>query len=78
MKTFVSIEVELSEFKGKYHDALRLRQQDQARIAQLEAALRELQELGEQGMKPDYREWLTFHDKVALVSRTALETGGVE
>jgi hypothetical protein len=23
-------------------------------------------------MKPDYREWLTFHDKVAQVARKAL------
>jgi hypothetical protein len=36
------------------------------------AALRELARLGEQGMKPDHREWLTFHDKVAQVARAAL------
>jgi hypothetical protein len=31
------LQIELSEYKGKYYDALRLRQEDQARIAQLEA-----------------------------------------
>lgn len=41
-------------------------------IAGLRKALHELAELGEQGMKPDYREWLTFHDKVAQVARKAL------
>ena len=41
-------------------------------ITNLRKALRELAELGEQGMKPDYREWLTFHDKVAKVARKAL------
>jgi hypothetical protein len=36
------------------------------------AALQELQRLGEEGMKPDYGEWLTFHDKVAQVARKAI------
>jgi hypothetical protein len=35
-------------------------------------ALREIQRLGEQGMEPDYTEWLTFHDKVAQIAREAL------
>jgi hypothetical protein len=35
-------------------------------------ALEELQRLGEEGMKPDYAEWLTFHDKVAKIARDAL------
>ena len=39
----------------------------------LREALTELAELGEVGMKPDYGEWLTFHDKVAQVARRALE-----
>jgi len=44
-----------------------------ARIAdELAAALLALAVLGEQGMKPDYNEWLTFHDKVAHVAREAL------
>jgi hypothetical protein len=38
----------------------------------LRAALEELAVLGEEGMKPDYREWLTFHDKVAQIARNAL------
>ncbi len=38
----------------------------------LRAALVELKTLGEQGMKPDYTEWLTFHDKVAKVATEAL------
>lgn len=38
----------------------------------LRAALEELATLGEEGMKPDYGEWLTFHDKVAKVARGAL------
>jgi hypothetical protein len=36
------------------------------------AALQELQRLGEEGMKPNYGEWLTFHDKVAQVARKAI------
>lgn len=42
-------------------------------IERLRAALTELAELGEQGMKPDYSEWLTFHNKVAQVARRALQ-----
>ncbi len=41
-------------------------------IERLRAALAELKTLGEQGMKSDYREWLTFHDKVAAVASAAL------
>jgi hypothetical protein len=43
-----------------------------ARVRALETALEELAELGEKGMKPNYGEWLTFHDKVAQVARSAL------
>jgi len=43
-----------------------------AEIERLRAALEELAALGEQGMKPDYGEWLTFHDKVAKVARDAI------
>jgi hypothetical protein len=42
----------------------------------LRAALEEIAILGEQGMKPDYSEWLTFHDKVAQIARRALATDG--
>ncbi len=42
----------------------------------LRAALKELQALGEEGMKPNYAEWLTFHDKVADVARRALMASG--
>lgn len=35
-------------------------------------ALEELAILGEQGMKPNYAEWLTFHDKVAQMARAAI------
>lgn len=38
----------------------------------LRSALIELKTLGEQGMKPDYKEWLTFHDKVAAIANAAL------
>ena len=38
-------------------------------------ALEGLAILGEQGMKPDYQEWLTFHDEVAQVARRALGGG---
>lgn len=47
-----------------------------AEIERLRAALTELAMLGEQGMKPNYGEWLTFHDKVAKVARTALVGDG--
>ncbi len=40
--------------------------------AELLEALEKLAELGEQGMKPDYGEWLTFHDKVAQIARAAI------
>lgn len=43
-----------------------------ARYQKFEKALRDLAVLGEQGMKPDYKEWLTFHDKVSQVARAAL------
>ena len=35
-------------------------------------ALQELATLGEQGMKPDPSEWLTFHAKVAALARAAI------
>lgn len=41
-------------------------------IERLRVALGELKTLGEQGMKPDYSEWLTFHDKVAKIATDAL------
>ena len=41
-------------------------------LAVLWEALEELVVLGERGMKPDYNEWITFHDKVAQVARSAL------
>lgn len=41
-------------------------------IEQMRKALTELKTLGERGMKPDYKEWLTFHDKVAAVASAAL------
>lgn len=48
-----------------YGDAVQL-------IERQQAALEQLAVLGEQGMKPDYGEWLTFHDKVTQVARNAL------
>jgi len=36
------------------------------------SALEELAKMGEEGMKPDYNEWLCFHDKVAQVARDAI------
>ncbi len=36
------------------------------------AALEELATLGEQGMEPDYTEWVTFHDKIAQIARAAI------
>lgn len=52
---------------------------NQAQVARLIAAapdmyeaLKELERLGNEGMKPDYKEWLTFHDKVAQIARQAL------
>ena len=44
----------------------------EAHAKRLQDALRELKTLGEVGMKPDYREWLTFHDKVAQIATAAL------
>lgn len=44
------------------------------RVSDLEEALEQLADLGEQGMKPDYGEWLTFHDKVSAVARAALRS----
>jgi hypothetical protein len=43
-------------------------------IERLRAALEELATLGEQGMKPQYSEWLTFHEKVAKVARDAIRS----
>lgn len=43
-----------------------------AEIDPMRNALRQLQTLGKEGMKPDYQEWLTFHDKVAQIAATAL------
>lgn len=42
-------------------------------IERLRLALEEIASLGEQGMAPNYSEWLTFHDKVAMISREALK-----
>ena len=41
--------------------------------AELVAALEQLATLGEQGMRPEFDEWLAFHDKVAQVARAALD-----
>ncbi len=41
------------------------------------AALKELAKLGREGMKPNYREWLTFHDKVALIAESAIDSATV-
>ena len=46
------------------------------RIAVLEKALEQIAAMGEEGMKPDYGEWLTFHDKVAQIARSVLSTKG--
>lgn len=46
-----------------------------ARIAVLEDALQTLKIMGEEGMIPDYSEWLSFHDKVAQIARQALNSG---
>jgi len=45
-------------------------------IERLRDALAELQLLGEQGMKPEYHEWICFHDKVSLIAREALKSSG--
>lgn len=42
-------------------------------IVTLRTALEKLAILGENGMKPDYTEWLSFHDKVAEIARGALK-----
>lgn len=34
--------------------------------------LREIQRVGEEGMKPDFGNWLTFHDKIAVLARSLL------
>jgi hypothetical protein len=41
-------------------------------IDPMRTALRTIKTLGEEGMKPDYTEWLTFHDKVAQIATAAL------
>ena len=40
--------------------------------AELVKALEQLATLGEVGMRPDFQEWITFHDKVAQVARAVL------
>jgi hypothetical protein len=40
-------------------------------IERMRAALEKIARLGEEGMKPNYEEWLTFHDKVAQIAREA-------
>jgi hypothetical protein len=47
-----------------------------ARVVVLEKALREIQRAGEVGLRPDYRTWLTFHDKIAELARAALAGEG--
>jgi len=42
------------------------------RVPKLIAALLEIAVLGEQGMRPDYGDWLTFHDNVAHIARSAI------
>ena len=44
----------------------------EAQCAAMRAGLEQLKSLGEEGMKPDYSEWLTFHDKVAQVAGETL------
>ncbi len=44
-----------------------------AEIERLRAALATLKTLGEEGMKPDYKEWITFHEKVAQIATEALQ-----
>ncbi len=39
---------------------------------ELLAALETLAQLGEEGMGPNYQEWITFHDKVAQIARAAI------
>lgn len=46
--------------------------QIEAENERLRAALHELIRLGEEGMRPDYNEWLTFHEKVAQIARKVL------
>jgi len=41
--------------------------------AQLLEALDELATLGNEGMKPDPKEWITFHDKVAQIAKAAIK-----
>ena len=38
----------------------------------VKGALEEIQKLGEEGMRPDHRQWLLFHEAVANIARTAL------
>ena len=44
-----------------------------AAAPELLEALEQLAVLGEEGMKPDPTEWITFHDKVAQIARAALD-----
>lgn len=46
----------------------------EARAARLATALRNIQTMAEQGMKPDYKSWTTFHTAVADLARAALST----
>jgi len=50
--------------------------QPQKDVSVLVEALEELSQLGHEGMKPDYTQWLTFHDRVAEVSDKALKAFG--
>lgn len=47
----------------------------QSQNKKLRAALKQLVFLGEEGMKPDYKEWITFHDEIVQIARAALEGG---
>ena len=56
-----------------YSAALAERDRLKAINAELVEALEQLAVLGEEGMKPDPAEWITFHDKVSQIARAALD-----
>lgn len=45
---------------------------DNNKLAVAVKALEALKQIGDEGMKPDYSEWLTTHDKVAQIATEAL------
>lgn len=59
------------QFVHDAHKALAAQPSDRT-VGELRKALEEISKLGHEGMKPDYKVWLTFHNKIAEIADQAL------